>query len=403
MRGPTTRAAPGKAAEHGCGRTRAVPSWYLADWGVVQLGMGGVRWGAKDRFVRLGPADRRDNRHRKTLEQSAIDTSADGSITARSWSRGRVNASDGVYWQVQRHWRRGLGGIMRLHSAGARAKKRAMLVARTRADLATAVESLHLSHGGIALVPTMGALHAGHLALLHQARQAGHAIAASIFVNPTQFGPGEDFERYPRQEEDDLSHLRAAGCDLVWLPRVADMYAAGDATMIEVGGPALGWEGAIRPGHFRGVATVVAKLFGQVRPRAAVFGEKDWQQLQVIRRMTADLALPVQVIGAPVVREPDGLAMSSRNRFLSVTERARAPGLFAALCAMRDAMAAGSAAADAAHMARRTLGGASFEVEYLALVDGPTLVEIPRASEGGRIIAAARMGSVRLLDNIALG
>ena len=277
-----------------------------------------------------------------------------------------------------------------------------MLIARTRADLAKAADRLHLSHGGIALVPTMGALHAGHLALLEHARQAGDAIAASIFVNPTQFGPGEDFERYPRQEEDDLNSLRAAGCDLVWLPRVTDMYADGDATMIEVGGPALGWEGAIRPGHFRGVATVVAKLFGQVRPRAAVFGEKDWQQLQVIRRMTADLALPVQVIGASVVREPDGLAMSSRNRFLSVPERARAPELFAALRGIRDAIAGGSSVEDAVRTARVKLGESSFAVEYLALVDGATLVEIPVPRQGGRIIAAARLGSVRLLDNIAL-
>ena len=190
------------------------------------------------------------------------------------------------------------------------------------------VTDLRRSHGGIALVPTMGALHAGHLALLDVARQACPAVAASIFVNPTQFAPHEDFTRYPREEDADLAKLRDAGCNLVWLPGVAEMYPPGDSTFIDTQGPALGWEGDVRPGHFRGVATVVAKLFGQVRPDAGVFGEKDWQQLQVIRRMAADLALPVQVIGAAIVREADGLAMSSRNRFLTQAERAAAPALY---------------------------------------------------------------------------
>ncbi len=247
----------------------------------------------------------------------------------------------------------------------------------------------------------MGALHAGHLALLDVARGVCPAVAVSIFVNPTQFAPNEDFNRYPREEEADLEKLRSAGCDLVWLPGVEDMYPHGDSTLIDTAGPSHGWEGAIRPGHFRGVATVVAKLFGQVRPDAGIFGEKDWQQLQVIRRMVTDLVLPVRVIGAPIVREPDGLAMSSRNRFLTEAERAQAPVLYTALNAIRDAMARGTTAADALQAGRENLPAPQFIVDYLALVDGETLVETDVVSPSARLIAAARLGSVRLLDNIA--
>ncbi len=284
-----------------------------------------------------------------------------------------------------------------------------MLIARTREELADAVTALRARHGGLALVPTMGALHAGHLTLLSVAREtaravsqpAAPAVAASIFVNPTQFGPLEDFGRYPRDEAGDLGKLADAGCDLAWLPDVSVMYPAGDATFIEVGGPALGWEGAARPGHFRGVATVVAKLFGQVRPDAAVFGDKDWQQLQVIRRMAADLSLPVRVIGAPVVRAADGLAMSSRNRFLTPPEKARAPLLYAVLCAARDAMAGGQSAGDALTAGRDRLEENGFVTDYLALVENATLLQTDRAGAGARLIAAARLGGVRLLDNIA--
>ncbi len=276
-----------------------------------------------------------------------------------------------------------------------------MFITRTRAELTDAVSALRQSHGGVALVPTMGALHAGHLALLDVARGVCPAVAVSIFVNPTQFAPNEDFNRYPREEEADLEKLRSAGCDLVWLPGVEDMYPHGDSTLIDTAGPSHGWEGAIRPGHFRGVATVVAKLFGQVRPDAGIFGEKDWQQLQVIRRMVTDLVLPVRVIGAPIVREPDGLAMSSRNRFLTEAERAQAPVLYTALNAIRDAMARGTTAADALQAGRENLPAPQFIVDYLALVDGETLVETDVVSPSARLIAAARLGSVRLLDNIA--
>ncbi len=276
-----------------------------------------------------------------------------------------------------------------------------MFITRTRAELTDAVSALRQSHGGVALVPTMGALHAGHLALLDVARGVCPAVAVSIFVNPTQFAPNEDFNRYPREEEADLEKLRSAGCDLVWLPGVEDMYPHGDSTLIDTAGPSHGWEGAIRPGHFRGVATVVAKLFGQVRPDAGIFGEKDWQQLQVIRRMVTDLVLPVRVIGAPIVREPDGLAMSSRNRFLTEAERAQAPVLYTALNVIRDAMARGTTAADALQAGRANLPAPQFIVDYLALVDGETLVETDVVSPSARLIAAARLGSVRLLDNIA--
>ena len=276
-----------------------------------------------------------------------------------------------------------------------------MLIARTRAELAEAVAALRRSHGRLALVPTMGALHAGHLTLLDVARRAAPAVAASIFVNPTQFAPHEDFSRYPREEAADVEKLRKAGCDLLWLPGAAEMYPPGDSTLIDTAGPAQGWEGAIRPGHFRGVATVVAKLFGQVRPDAGIFGEKDWQQLQVIRRMVHDLVLPVEVIGAAIVREPDGLAMSSRNRFLTTAERAAAPALHAALCEIRDRLSQGEAAQEAIVAGRAKLPAAQFAIDYLAVVDGESLREITSPGTDARLIAAAKLGSVRLLDNIA--
>lgn len=274
-----------------------------------------------------------------------------------------------------------------------------MMVARTRGELAEALARLRGDGRAVALVPTMGALHAGHLELVRLA--AGHgAPVASIFVNPTQFAAGEDFARYPRDTDGDLAKLAGAGCAAAWLPDVAEMYPPGDATLIEVAGPALGFEGAARPTHFRGVATVVAKLFGQVRPEAAVFGEKDWQQLQVIRRMVADLLLSVRIVAAPIVREADGLAMSSRNRYLSPAERAAAPAL--PLVLQRAAAAVKQNAGAALEDAVRALREAGFAPDYVALVDGPTMRPLPAAAEGARLIAAARLGAVRLLDNIAV-
>jgi pantoate--beta-alanine ligase len=273
-----------------------------------------------------------------------------------------------------------------------------MLLARTLPALHDACARLREGGRPLALVPTMGALHAGHLALL-QAAPAGAAVAASIFVNPLQFAPSEDLTRYPRDEAGDLAKLEAAGCALVWLPDVATMYPPGTATTIEVAGPAERWEGAVRPGHFRGVATVVARLFGQVRPDSACFGEKDWQQLQVVRRMVADLPLPVRIIGVRTVREPDGLAMSSRNRFLGPEDRARAP----ALPRILERTAARGASAAALDDARAALADAGFTVDYVALVDGTSLMPLDAPRDGARLIAAARLGGVRLLDNMACG
>lgn len=292
----------------------------------------------------------------------------------------------------------------------------AMRIAR---DLDTLRQELTaLRHGAgsvrrIALVPTMGALHAGHLALVEAARRHADHVVASIFVNPLQFNASDDLARYPRDEEGDLAKLASVGCDLVWMPGVEAMYPPGNATVIEVGGPAERWEGAHRPGHFRGVATVCTKLFMQTGAELAAFGEKDWQQVQVVRRVVRDLDLPIRILPVPTVREADGLALSSRNRFLTAEDRALAPRLPAAL---RDAAAAietGAAPpAEAVAAATAALTALGFSVDYLALVEPETLVpleELPREPRGGsgacrgRLIAAARLGSVRLLDNWPVG
>jgi pantoate--beta-alanine ligase len=272
--------------------------------------------------------------------------------------------------------------------------------ARTIAELHAGCRTLRDECGPLALVPTMGALHKGHRALVREAAANGTAVVASIFVNPLQFGANEDLSRYPRDEAGDLAALEASGCQLVWLPDVATMYPAGDATTIDVAGPAEQWEGTARPGHFRGVATVCAKLFGQVRPDRAYFGEKDWQQLQVVHRMVADLHLPLEIIGVPTVREPDGLALSSRNRFLTEQERATAPLLYGVLNALARALATGSQADAALADARAELSNAGFAIDYLALVDGVTMRTLQMVRPGSRLIAAARLGSVRLIDNL---
>jgi pantoate--beta-alanine ligase len=277
-----------------------------------------------------------------------------------------------------------------------------MLIARTLSDLRAACAQLRRDADALALVPTMGALHEGHRTLVRTAVASGAATVASIFVNPLQFGPNEDLSRYPRDEAGDLAALRAEGCALAWLPDVATMYPPGEATAIEVAGPAQRWEGAARPGHFRGVATVCAKLFGQVRPDRAYFGEKDWQQLQVVTRMAADLLLPLQIVGIETVREPDGLAMSSRNRFLSAQERATAPALIRTLRATAERLTRGQPAPEVLAAARTTLAELGFGVDYFALAEAASLLPIDHAAPDARLIAAARLGSVRLLDNIAV-
>jgi pantoate--beta-alanine ligase len=283
-----------------------------------------------------------------------------------------------------------------------RTKVPAMRVVRTLPDLRSACAELRGTGRGLALVPTMGALHDGHKALVRAAVESGAAVVTSIFVNPLQFGPTEDLSRYPRDEAGDLATLEAAGNDLVWMPDVATMYPPGDATTIVVEGPALRWEGDARPGHFRGVATVCARLFGQVRPDRAYFGEKDWQQLQVVTRMVADLLLPLEIVPVATIREPDGLALSSRNRFLTPEERATAPRLHGALTAAVTALRAGAAAETALPPSIETLTAAGFVVDYFALVDGPTLAPLPHVTPTARLIAAARLGTVRLLDNVGV-
>ncbi len=258
----------------------------------------------------------------------------------------------------------------------------------------------------LALVPTMGALHAGHLALVEAARQRADVVIASIFVNPAQFGENEDFARYPRDEAGDLEKLRAADIDLAFLPSVEEMYPAGFATSVRVAGPArAGLEDAHRPGHFDGMATVVAKLFIQSGCHIALFGEKDWQQLQVVRRMTHDLDLPVRVVSVPTVREDDGLALSSRNAYLSPEERARAPLLHRALREAARAMRAGTPPEEACAAAEESLRRAGFEVDYVQARQSDSLAPLPRPLPQRmpvRLLAAARLGNTRLIDNVPL-
>jgi pantoate--beta-alanine ligase len=257
--------------------------------------------------------------------------------------------------------------------------------------------------GRLALVPTMGALHPGHMTLIAEARDRADAVAATIFVNPAQFGPNEDFSRYPRQEEQDAGMLEQAGCDLLWMPSVADIYPEGFATTVSVAGVSERWEGEARPGHFDGVATVVAKLLLSVRPDVALFGEKDFQQLAVIRRMVADLDIPVEIVGAPTIREADGLALSSRNAYLSGEERQRAIALPETLKRAREAILGGSSVAQALEDARNRLRDGGFSrVDYFALVDAATLAPLDRAEGEMRLIAAASIGTTRLIDNLAV-
>ena len=255
----------------------------------------------------------------------------------------------------------------------------------------------------VALVPTMGALHDGHLALVDRAEELAERVAVSIFVNPLQFNDKADLARYPRQEAADLAKLREAGCDLVWLPSPAELYPDGFATAISVAGISALWEGEHRPGHFDGVATVVAKLFVEVAPDIALFGEKDFQQLAVIRRMTADLGLGVEIIGVPTVRDGDGLALSSRNALLSADERGRAVALPRALEAARNAIREGAEVADVLRTAKQSLIDAGFlKIDYLALIDEGTLEPLDGFREPARLIVAATIGSIRLIDNLAV-
>ena len=278
-----------------------------------------------------------------------------------------------------------------------------MATARTVASLRAHVSAWREGRGAtVALVPTMGALHAGHVSLVRLAKAQADRVIASVFVNPRQFGAGEDFDRYPRTEAEDARLLHEAGCDLLYAPTPEAMYPPGFATTVDVAGVAEPLEGGSRPGHYAGVATVVAKLLLQARPDLAVFGEKDWQQLQVIRRLVRDLDLPVDILGAPIARDADGLALSSRNAYLSPAERALAPRLHTLMTQAADALARGAAVDRIEAVGREALIKAGFRaVDYFEVRNGESLEPVgpgPLAT-AARLLVAARLGEVRLIDN----
>lgn len=274
-----------------------------------------------------------------------------------------------------------------------------MQTVRQPVPLREAVAAWRAAGERVALVPTMGALHDGHMALVDAARRAAERVVVSIFVNPKQFGPNEDLGKYPRKELADSRMLAAAGVDLLWMPPVEVMYPEGFATNISVSGVSDVLDGVHRPGHFDGVATVVAKLFEQVRPDVALFGEKDWQQLAVIRRMVTDLDLDIEIQGVLTQREDDGLALSSRNVYLVPEDRARAVALPRALGVAERAIAKGGDPEAALAQAREMLAAAGFEIDYVALADAETLGD-PVEGRPMRLLAAARIGGTRLIDNI---
>ena len=296
-----------------------------------------------------------------------------------------------------------------------------MIVARTIAEARAALRELPRPLG---FTPTMGALHEGHLSLVDAARARCAAVAASIFVNPAQFGRGEDLENYPRDEGRDLGLFEARGVGVVFAPEAGEMYPEGFATQVHVGGPLTEqFEGASRPSHFDGVAVIVAKLLGVARPDVLFLGQKDAQQLAVVRRFVRDLDLPVDVVAVPTVREADGLAMSSRNAYLTPGERAAAPGLYRALLAGAAAAESGRPADDVAAVTARALlpspassapsaddyashargGHAPFDIEYVAVVDADTFVQYHQTiGPRSLLVAAVRLGSTRLIDNIPL-
>jgi pantoate--beta-alanine ligase len=277
---------------------------------------------------------------------------------------------------------------------------RVIPIVRTVAELRADRAKWRKAGEKIALVPTMGALHQGHLSLVALAKEKADRAVVSIFVNPIQFGPREDFHLYPRDEAGDLAKLAAAGADLVFIPDVAEMYPAGFSTRINVGDLTEDLCGAARPNHFDGVATVIAKLLLQCAPDVAIFGEKDYQQLLVIRRMVRDLNLPVEILGGPIVREKDGLALSSRNAYLSPAERRIAPLLHQTIAQVAADLANGRGADDAAEAGRFKLEAAGFRVNYVAVRDPETLKPLHGPVKEARVLAAAFLGKTRLIDNL---
>ncbi|WP_188062927.1 pantoate--beta-alanine ligase [Sphingobium sp. KCTC 72723] len=269
--------------------------------------------------------------------------------------------------------------------------------------LRAAVQALKSDGKPLVLVPTMGALHDGHMALVEEARRHGRHVVVSIFVNPKQFGPNEDLDAYPRREAKDAQMLGAAGVDILWMPTVAVMYPAGFATNVSVTGVSDGLDGAARPGHFNGVATVVLKLFNQVQPDVAIFGEKDYQQLAVIRRMNSDMDNDIEIVGMPTQRAEDGLALSSRNAYLSEAERKAALALPRALGEAKRQMEKGASIASATEKARILLENHGFgPIDYVTLCDAETLEEMTVLDRPARLLGAAKLGKTRLIDNIAV-
>ena len=278
-------------------------------------------------------------------------------------------------------------------------------IARTVGALRRAVARYRLAGERVALVPTMGALHAGHLALVRRAQQRAERVVVSIFVNPAQFAPSEDFSTYPRTFDADLRALAGADADLVWAPGSVDvMYPPGFSTQVAPAGPAtVGLEDAIRPHFFAGVATVVAKLLLQCHADFAMFGEKDFQQLRVVERMAADLDIPTTIVGVPTLRERDGLAMSSRNVYLSEGERKQGPLLYRTLSDCARVIAAGRDIAEAVEEARQALARLGFAVDYFEARHARTLEPVTRLKDGPvRLLAAAKLGATRLIDNVAV-
>ena len=277
-------------------------------------------------------------------------------------------------------------------------------VVRDVASLRAKVREWRRQDETVGLIPTMGALHDGHLALVKAALDSCDHAVTTIFVNPTQFAPNEDFEAYPRDEADDLFKLQALSADVVFVPPVEEMYADGFSTSVAVSGLTEGLCGATRPHFFGGVATVVSKLLLQALPDKAFFGEKDYQQLQVVTRMARDLDIPVEIVGVPTVREADGLAMSSRNWYLSPEERAAAPALYKVLCDIAAKLSAGQTSAAAIAEGRTVLEAAGFgAIDYIEVCDASSLEPLETADRPARVLAAAHLGRTRLIDNVAVG
>ena len=278
-----------------------------------------------------------------------------------------------------------------------------LIMVRDVDSLRRRIAAWRRDHLKVALVPTMGALHKGHVALMQRGLQQADRVVATIFVNPKQFGPSEDFSAYPRQENADFDMLAKAGVHLLYAPEVGTMYPDGFATAVRVAGLSDVLDGAHRPGHFDGVATVVTKLVLQAGPDIALFGEKDYQQLAIIKRLQTDLNIPVDIIGVATQRDADGLALSSRNAYLTAEERKKAPALYAAIGAAAKAIAGGADIAPSLAAAKDQIAAAGFgKIDYVEARHADTLLPLTSAAEPGRVLAAAQLGRARLIDNVAI-